>query len=155
MSAARTVRLAWQKRSGPRKSPKGMIQSTNTLAQRIDKAPKDRYPPDMWLRCPNKSRIWERSTDTLTARIDSPDLAHSTGSADMATSPSCVEVTPDWEGLRDCIMRRGTPARVHFIELFLFLLIKLWAQYRGLTAFRKGNLEELPVEIELCSKLGN
>ena len=37
----------------------------------------------------------------------------------MATSPFCVEVTPDWEGLRDCIMRKGTPGRVHFIELFL------------------------------------
>jgi uroporphyrinogen decarboxylase len=30
-----------------------------------------------------------------------------------------VEVTPDWRGLVDCIMRRGTPERVHHIELFL------------------------------------
>lgn len=29
------------------------------------------------------------------------------------------KVTPDWEGLRDCILRRGTPKRVHNIELFL------------------------------------
>ena len=61
-SAARTVRLAWQERSGPRRSPKGMIQSTHTLAQGIDKAPKDPYTPAIWLRCPNKSRMWERST---------------------------------------------------------------------------------------------
>ncbi len=27
--------------------------------------------------------------------------------------------SPDWEGLRDCIMRKGTPRRVHNIELFL------------------------------------
>jgi len=26
---------------------------------------------------------------------------------------------PDWQGLVDCIRRRGTPQRVHFIELFL------------------------------------
>ncbi len=30
-----------------------------------------------------------------------------------------AEVKPDWEGLVNCIMRRGTPARVHNIELFL------------------------------------
>jgi uroporphyrinogen decarboxylase len=34
-------------------------------------------------------------------------------------SPFCVEVAPDWEGLDACIRRRGTPARVHHIELFL------------------------------------
>ena len=34
-------------------------------------------------------------------------------------SPFSVEVTPDWEGLVDTILRRGTPGRVHFIELFL------------------------------------
>ncbi|MBE0698826.1 MAG: hypothetical protein IH586_18055 [Anaerolineaceae bacterium] len=28
-------------------------------------------------------------------------------------------VKPDWEGLVNCIMRRGTPRRVHHIELFL------------------------------------
>ena len=30
-----------------------------------------------------------------------------------------VEITPDWEGLLQCIQRRGTPRRVHYIELFL------------------------------------
>jgi uroporphyrinogen decarboxylase len=29
------------------------------------------------------------------------------------------KITPDWQGLVDCIMRKGTPARVHNIELFL------------------------------------
>ncbi len=33
----------------------------------------------------------------------------------MFTSP----FQPDWEGLVDCILRRGTPRRVHHIELFL------------------------------------
>ncbi len=28
-------------------------------------------------------------------------------------------VTPDWEGFRDCILRKRTPRRVHNIELFL------------------------------------
>ena len=30
-----------------------------------------------------------------------------------------VDVAPDWEALRDCIERKGTPRRVHHIELFL------------------------------------
>jgi len=30
-----------------------------------------------------------------------------------------VPVTPDWEGLVRCILRQGTPERVHHIELFL------------------------------------
>jgi len=30
-----------------------------------------------------------------------------------------VDVTPDWEAMLACVQRRGTPARVHFIELFL------------------------------------
>jgi uroporphyrinogen decarboxylase len=30
-----------------------------------------------------------------------------------------VPVRPDWEGFRDCILRRGTPRRVHHVELFL------------------------------------
>jgi uroporphyrinogen decarboxylase len=34
-------------------------------------------------------------------------------------SPFSVDVTPDWQGLVDCITRRSTPARVHHIELFL------------------------------------
>jgi uroporphyrinogen decarboxylase len=33
--------------------------------------------------------------------------------------PFSTEVTPDWRAFVDCIMRRGTPARVHHIELFL------------------------------------
>jgi uroporphyrinogen decarboxylase len=34
-------------------------------------------------------------------------------------SPFAVPVTPDWEAFRACIMREGTPDRVHHIELFL------------------------------------
>ena len=34
-------------------------------------------------------------------------------------TPFSVEVKPDWEAFRRCILREGTPARVHFIELFL------------------------------------
>lgn len=34
-------------------------------------------------------------------------------------SPFTVEVQPDWQGLVDCILRKGTPSRVHYIELFL------------------------------------
>jgi len=30
-----------------------------------------------------------------------------------------TEVTPDWQAFRDCILRKGTPERVHYIELFL------------------------------------
>ncbi|MHC4200576.1 MAG: hypothetical protein ACYSU0_11335, partial [Planctomycetota bacterium] len=37
----------------------------------------------------------------------------------MAESPFSVDVAPDWEALRSCILREGTPARVHVIELFL------------------------------------
>ncbi|MCD6415226.1 MAG: hypothetical protein J7M08_00835 [Planctomycetes bacterium] len=37
----------------------------------------------------------------------------------MRDGPFSVDVTPDWEGLRDCILREGTPQRVHYIELFL------------------------------------
>jgi len=29
------------------------------------------------------------------------------------------EITPDWQAWLDCILRKGTPERVHFIELFL------------------------------------
>lgn len=35
----------------------------------------------------------------------------------MNGSPFSVDITPDWEGLVSCIKRRGTPDRVHFIEL--------------------------------------
>ena len=38
-----------------------MIETTNTLGQGIERAPKVRYAPASWLRCPNKSRIWESS----------------------------------------------------------------------------------------------
>ncbi len=34
-------------------------------------------------------------------------------------SPFATSVTPDWEALRDCVLRKGTPRRVHHIELFL------------------------------------
>jgi len=34
-------------------------------------------------------------------------------------SPFSASVTPDWEAFRDCILRKGTPKRVHHIELFL------------------------------------
>ncbi len=37
----------------------------------------------------------------------------------MRNSPFSVETTPDWQAFRDCIMREGTPERVHHIELFL------------------------------------
>ena len=30
-----------------------------------------------------------------------------------------INVTPNWQGLRDCILRKGTPDRVYYIELFL------------------------------------
>ncbi len=33
--------------------------------------------------------------------------------------PFAVSVTPNWEAFRDCIMRKGTPDRVHHIELYL------------------------------------
>jgi uroporphyrinogen decarboxylase len=37
----------------------------------------------------------------------------------MTGSLLSTQVQPDWEGLVNCILRRGTPARVHHIELFL------------------------------------
>ncbi|MFW6189580.1 MAG: uroporphyrinogen decarboxylase family protein [Planctomycetota bacterium] len=37
----------------------------------------------------------------------------------MKKNPFSVDVEPDWQALRDCIMREGTPDRVHHIELFL------------------------------------
>lgn len=37
----------------------------------------------------------------------------------MKASPFSCEVTPNWEGFRDCILRKGTPERVYFVELFL------------------------------------
>jgi uroporphyrinogen decarboxylase len=37
----------------------------------------------------------------------------------MKNSPFSMSVIPDWEEFVHCIERRGTPARVHFIELVL------------------------------------
>jgi uroporphyrinogen decarboxylase len=37
----------------------------------------------------------------------------------MKSSPFSKEIIPNWEGLVDCILRKGTPDRVYFIELFL------------------------------------
>jgi len=37
----------------------------------------------------------------------------------MTYSSFRKEMPPDWEGLVDCILRKGTPDRVHHIELFL------------------------------------
>ena len=37
----------------------------------------------------------------------------------MTDSPFAVDVEPNWQALRDCILRTGTPERVHHIELFL------------------------------------
>jgi len=37
----------------------------------------------------------------------------------MRNSPFSIEVTPDWESLIRCILRQGTPARVHFMELLM------------------------------------
>lgn len=34
-------------------------------------------------------------------------------------SPFSISVAPDWPGLVRCIVREGTPSRVHYIELFL------------------------------------
>lgn len=34
-------------------------------------------------------------------------------------TPFSIRVTPDWKGFLRCIRREGTPARVHFTELFL------------------------------------
>ncbi len=41
------------------------------------------------------------------------------------TSPFQVDVSPDWQSLVDCIMRRGTPQRAHHIELFLDYEVQL------------------------------
>jgi uroporphyrinogen decarboxylase len=37
----------------------------------------------------------------------------------MTESLLSIHTTPDWESLVDCIKRKGTPKRVHVIELFL------------------------------------
>ena len=49
----------------------------------------------------------------------------------VSESPFSVAVTPDWEAFRDCIMRKGTPNRVHHIELFLDHEIQeaIWQRY--------------------------
>lgn len=33
--------------------------------------------------------------------------------------PFSIDITPDWQAMQACILRRGTPKRVHVIELFL------------------------------------
>lgn len=38
---------------------------------------------------------------------------------DQKKSPFTTAILPNWEGLRSCIQREGTPDRVHFIALFL------------------------------------
>ena len=42
----------------------------------------------------------------------------------MPASPFTREITPDWESLIRCVARKGTPKRVHVLELFLDLEIK-------------------------------
>jgi uroporphyrinogen decarboxylase len=42
----------------------------------------------------------------------------------MALSPFSRPISPDWEGLIDCVLRKRTPDRVHFLELFLDLEVK-------------------------------
>ena len=42
----------------------------------------------------------------------------------MATQPLAVDVTPDWHALHDCILRKGAPDRVHYIELFLDMEVR-------------------------------
>ena len=37
----------------------------------------------------------------------------------MTSNPFSVDIKPDWQSFVACIERRGTPDRVHFIELFL------------------------------------
>jgi uroporphyrinogen decarboxylase len=37
----------------------------------------------------------------------------------MPASPFAKEITPDWESLVRCVARKGTPERVHNLELFL------------------------------------
>jgi uroporphyrinogen decarboxylase len=37
----------------------------------------------------------------------------------MSNSPFSVPVQPDWRELEACILRKGMPGRVHYIELFL------------------------------------
>jgi len=37
----------------------------------------------------------------------------------MEISSFSASIKPDWEALVRCIERKGTPERVHFIELFL------------------------------------
>lgn len=37
----------------------------------------------------------------------------------MKNNPFSVDIKPDWEGFLRCIQRKGTPERVHYIELYL------------------------------------
>jgi uroporphyrinogen decarboxylase len=38
---------------------------------------------------------------------------------EMADSPFCVDLVPDWRGFLRCLRREGTPDRVYFIELLI------------------------------------
>jgi uroporphyrinogen decarboxylase len=42
----------------------------------------------------------------------------------MNKFPFAKTVSPDWEGLLACLSRQGTPARVHYIELFMDAEVK-------------------------------
>lgn len=37
----------------------------------------------------------------------------------MPSTPFSIDIKPDWESFVDCIQRKGTPARVHYYELYL------------------------------------
>ena len=52
-------------------------------------------------------------------------------------SPFVTPVQPDWKAFVDCIMRRGTPRRVHHIELFLD------AEVQELICQRYGPVDDL------------
>ena len=49
----------------------------------------------------------------------------------MSPSPFVKEISPDWESLIRCVARKGTPERVHPLELFLDHEIKqaIWDRY--------------------------
>lgn len=49
--------------------------------------------------------------------VESSHLGYARG--DGMITQFARELTPNWEGLRRCILRDGTPDRVYYIELFL------------------------------------
>ena len=76
-----------------------MIQRTNTLAQGIDKAPKDRYPSASWLRCPDKSCMWERSIqECYLLGLGPPDVVEA-GRNGMPDRPTGPEQAPTRKGV--------------------------------------------------------